>query len=131
MIARARRIPRLNLLIACALAFHGRGVAADAGLDFNRDVIPILSNNCFKCHGPDGKNRKSGLRLDRRDVALKPAETGKVAIVPGRPDESELVRRILSADADERMPPSDSGKRLSDAQKQTLRQWIAEGAEYK
>src|SRR5436305_14746215 len=112
MIARARRILKVIFLIACALAFHGRGMAADGRLDFNRDVIPILSNNCFKCHGPDGENRKSGLRLDRRDVAIKPAETGKVAIVPGKPEESELVRRILSADADERMPPADSGAGL-------------------
>jgi Protein of unknown function (DUF1553)/Protein of unknown function (DUF1549)/Planctomycete cytochrome C len=136
MSSRARRFVSLRWSAAWTLAvvttaFHGRSVSADSRLDFNRDVIPILSNNCFKCHGPDGENRKSGLRLDRRDVALKPAETGKIAIVPGKPDESELVRRILSADGDERMPPADSGKRLSDAQKQTLRQWIGEGAEYK
>ncbi len=100
-------------------------------VDFNRDVIPILSANCFKCHGPDGENRKSGLRLDRRDAAVAPAESGKTAIVPGMPDESELVRRIFADDPDERMPSKDSGKQLTDAQKQTLRRWIGEGAEYK
>jgi hypothetical protein len=105
--------------------------AAKDRIDFNHDVIPILSNNCFKCHGPDAENRKSGLRLDRRDVATNPAELGKIAIVPSKPDESELVHRVFSTDDDERMPPPDSGKRLSDAQKQTLRQWIAEGANYK
>ena len=95
----------------------------DAGrIDFNRDVIPILSTNCFKCHGPDGENRKSGLRLDRREAAIQPAESGKAAIVPGKPDESELVRRIFADDPDERMPSKESGKHLTEAQKQTLRQ---------
>ena len=99
-------------------------------VDFNHGVVPILAENCFKCHGPDAGQRKSGLRLDRREQALKPAESGKVAIVPGKPDDSELVRRIFSSDPDERMPPPDSNKHLSDAQKQTLRNWIAAGAKY-
>ena len=99
-------------------------------VDFNRDVVSILSGNCFKCHGPDSTNRKSGLRLDVRAKALAAAESGKVAIVPSKPEASELVRRIFADDPDERMPPADSNKRLTDAQKQTLRRWIAEGAEY-
>ena len=105
--------------------------SASGHVDFNRDVIPILSGTCFKCHGPDSTNRKSRLRLDVRAAALAPAESGEVAIVPGKPDKSELVRRIFADDPDERMPPKDSDKRLTDAQKQILRQWIAEGAEYK
>jgi mono/diheme cytochrome c family protein len=106
---------------------HGK---QPAQIDFNRDVIPILSANCFKCHGPDPDNRKAGLRLDRREIAIKPAESGAIAIVPGKPDGSELVRRIFSGDPDERMPPKESNKVLSDSQKQMLRRWIAEGAEY-
>ncbi len=102
-----------------------------APLDFTRDVAPILSTNCFRCHGFDALERKSGLRLDRREAATRPAESGSPAIVPGKPDESELVRRIMSADDDERMPPPASKKSLTDAQKQTLRRWIKEGAEYK
>ncbi len=100
-------------------------------VDFNRDVIPILSNNCFHCHGPDPDNRKAGLRLDIRDVAIKQAESGATAIVPGKPDDSELVRRIFSDDPDERMPSKESNKSLTDSQKQVLRRWIAAGAEYK
>jgi hypothetical protein len=102
-----------------------------AHLDFTHDVAPILSANCYRCHGFDERERKSGLRLDQRDGAIQPAESGTPAIVPGKPDESELVRRIFSANDDERMPPPDSKKSLKNAQKQTLRRWIAEGAEYK
>ena len=102
-----------------------------AKVDFNRDVIPVLSNNCFKCHGPDPDNRKAGLRLDIREVAIKPAESGSIAIVPGKPDDSELVHRIFSDDPDERMPSKESNKSLTETQKQILRRWIAEGAEYK
>ncbi|HEX3999389.1 MAG TPA: PSD1 and planctomycete cytochrome C domain-containing protein [Pirellulales bacterium] len=105
--------------------------AAAKPVDFNRDVVPILSNNCFKCHGPDGAQRKARLRLDVGEVATKPAESGSIAIVPGKPDKSELVERIFSSDDDERMPPPKSNKHLSDAQRQVLKQWIAQGAVYK
>src|SRR6516165_3820723 len=67
-----------------------------APLDYSRQIRPILSNNCFKCHGPDEKERKGGLRLDNRDDALKPAESGAAAIVPGKPGESRLVERITA-----------------------------------
>jgi len=97
---------------------------------YNRDVRPILSDNCFACHGPDTANQKSGLRLDAREVAMKPAKSGDPAIVPGEVDASALVARILSDDEDEVMPPPDSHKKLTAKQKETLRQWIAEGAEY-
>lgn len=97
---------------------------------YNRDVRPILSDNCFACHGPDSANQKSGLRLDAREVAMKPAKSGDPAIVPGEVDASALVARILSDDEDEVMPPPDSHKKLTAKQKETLRQWIAEGAEY-
>src|SRR5436305_2277627 len=89
-------------------------------VDFNRDIRPILSNNCYKCHGPDEKERQAGLRFDLREVTLKPAESGKTAIVPGKPDESELIRRVFSKDDDERMPPPDSHKSLTEVQRQLL-----------
>jgi hypothetical protein len=99
-------------------------------VDFNRDVRPLLSDNCFACHGPDTQKIKGGLRLDQRDAALKPAKSGKVALVPGKPDESELVKRILTEDADDQMPPAESHKSLTQAQKELFKRWIAEGAEY-
>jgi hypothetical protein len=108
--------------VACATASP---VRADSPVRFNRDVRPILSENCYLCHGPDKGRRKAKLRLDDREIAL-----GKKAIVPGKPDESELVRRIFAADADERMPPADTHKSLTAAQKETLKRWIADGAVY-
>ena len=98
---------------------------ADRGVRYNRDVRPILRENCFACHGPDSAARKADLRLDLREDAIAAA-----AIVPGKPDESELVRRILSADPDEQMPPPELKKHLTDEQKATLVRWIREGAEY-
>jgi hypothetical protein len=94
-------------------------------LQFNRDIRPILSENCFVCHGPDKGNRKAKLRLDIRDVALE-----RKAIVPGKPEESELVSRIYNTNEDDVMPPLKSNKKLKPAQKKLLQQWIAEGAEY-
>ncbi|MBI3836556.1 MAG: DUF1549 domain-containing protein, partial [Planctomycetia bacterium] len=99
-----------------------------AKVDFNRDIRPILSNNCFQCHGPDDRERKAGLRLDLIEAAKTPAESGQIAIVPGKPELSELVARIYAADADQRMPPADSNKTLTEPQKTLLKQWIAEGA---
>jgi hypothetical protein len=94
-------------------------------VDFNRDVRPILSNKCFACHGPDDKARKAELRLDNRDAAIK-----KEAFVPGKPDESELVRRITSTEASEAMPPAKSGKKLSKADIAILTRWVKDGAHY-
>ncbi|MBA4020190.1 MAG: hypothetical protein C0483_23770 [Pirellula sp.] len=100
-----------------------------AKVDFNRDISPILSNNCFYCHGPDPKHREADLRLDRRDEAVK-LRDGHAAIVPGKPELSELVARITSTDADVQMPPPDSNKKLTPKQIALLKRWIAEGAEY-
>jgi hypothetical protein len=99
--------------------------AADT-LDFNRDVRPILSDKCFQCHGPDEKTLKGDLRLDHRDSAV-----AAKAIVPGSPDASEAIARILSNDPDEVMPPPKTKKTVSAAEADILRRWIAEGAEYK
>src|SRR5262245_40877637 len=80
---------------------------------FNEDIRPILSENCFKCHGPDDGARKGKLRLDVRDEALKPAKSGQVPIMPRAPEKSELIARVTSSDDDERMPPMKSGKTLT------------------
>src|SRR5262245_59379609 len=80
---------------------------------YNRDVRPILSNNCFLCHGRDEKNRKAKLRLDVRESATKPGKADRPPIVPGKPDESEMVRRIFAEDETELMPPPKSHKQLT------------------
>ncbi len=98
---------------------------------FTSKVRPILARHCFKCHGPDDKARKAKLRLDMRSPAVKPAASGAVPIVPGKPEESELVQRIFAEDASERMPPAAAKVPLSESDKQVLKQWIADGAEYK
>jgi hypothetical protein len=96
-----------------------------AKLSYNREIRPILVENCFACHGPDSASRKAGLRLDQRELAVKAG-----AIVPGKPAESEMVQRIFAEKLSERMPPHKSAKKLTDAQKELLRRWIADGAEY-
>src|SRR5882757_3285397 len=88
-------------------------LTAAPALGFNRDIRPILSDNCFACHGPDKNKRDSGLRLDLREEATKPAESGDTAIVPGHPERSQLIARISSVDSDVRMPPSESHKKLT------------------
>ena len=99
-------------------------------VNFNRDVRPILSGHCFKCHGPDDNQRQAGLRLDSRSGALAPMRDGKHAIVPGKPEQSEMVRRILAA-GPLQMPPVTANKPLSAAEKDILRRWVATGAVYK
>ncbi|MBI1900789.1 MAG: PSD1 domain-containing protein [Planctomycetia bacterium] len=96
-------------------------------VEFNRDVRPILSENCFQCHGPDAKVRQAELRLDQKEGLFKEVEGGQT-IVAGEPEESVLFKRITSSDADEHMPPADSGRKLSAKQIETIRQWIAQGA---
>ena len=100
--------------------------AADSPIRFNRDVRSILSDKCFACHGPDAETVEGGLRLDLRDQAVE--HTG--AIVPGDADASELVRRIFSDDPYERMPPPETHKPLTESEKQVLRRWVDQGAEY-
>ena len=88
--------------------------AAPYHVDFNDQVRPILARHCFKCHGPDDKARKAKLRLDQEEAAKQPASSGETPIVPGKPDESELVRRIFADDADELMPPRAANSPLSE-----------------
>ncbi|MCA9147319.1 MAG: DUF1549 domain-containing protein, partial [Planctomycetales bacterium] len=102
--------------------------ARSSEVNFARDIQPILADQCFSCHGPDEQTREAGLRLDKRNAALHPVESGSIAIIPGKPTESELIRRIESDDPDERMPPADSKKLLTVAQKELLSAWIAQGA---
>ncbi len=106
----------------------GMAVAGSGGeLRFNREIRPILADRCFACHGPDEKTREGDLRLDVREEAVDP-KLG--AIVPGKPEESELIARIFETDPDEMMPPPNHPVPLKDSEKETLRQWIAEGAKY-
>jgi hypothetical protein len=113
------------------LAFHTvQAAPPDAPVNYNRDIRPILSNNCFKCHGPDPEERQAGLRLDNRTAALTPTESGRKAIVPGKPEASMLIRRINSNKPDFIMPPPDSNKKLTAAEKDLFKRWIEQGAEY-
>lgn len=112
--------PALTLLCAAVAA-----LPAAEPVEFNRDIRPILSDNCFACHGHDASHRKAKLRLDVREAAL-----AKEAFVPGKPEASELVKRLFLTDPDEVMPPPDSHKTLTAEQKELLRRWVAEGAKY-
>ncbi len=119
------------LLCLAEVIASGVVSAADARvIDFNRDIRPILSNTCYKCHGPDEKERQVGLRLDTQDGMSAKLESGKFAIVPGKPDASELLRRITTSDLDERMPPAGSGKKLEAREIDLLTAWIKQGAPY-
>ncbi|MFM8414099.1 MAG: PSD1 and planctomycete cytochrome C domain-containing protein [Planctomycetota bacterium] len=119
--------PGFFLVIATAAL---QASAPAAGPDFSRDVRPILSNRCFKCHGPDEENQEAGLRLDLRAAALRELDSGARAIVPGHADASELVARITSDDPDLVMPPPHTKVSLSDDEKRILTAWIDAGAEY-
>jgi hypothetical protein len=118
---------RHGRLLGMSLATLAVAAAARAEqpLDFNRDIRPILSENCFYCHGQDGQKREADLRLDDRQAAI---DAG--AIVPGEPGASVMLERIHSTDPDVLMPPPNSNRRLSDAQKEILTRWIEDGAEY-
>jgi len=129
----SRRLLRMTGRIAACLAVATSAASvsgADGGVDFNRDVRPILSDKCFRCHGPDDQTREAGLRLDQRDAALKVLDSGETAIVPGQPDASRLVERIRSTDPAELMPPAEINKPLTDKEMDVLQRWIAEGAQY-
>ncbi len=113
-----------GLAAACLLCPALRAGEAPAPT-YNRDIRPILAENCFACHGPDAGARKAGLRLDRRDAAVK-----KGALVPGDTDKSELIHRIFWDEPSKVMPPPRTKKTLTDRQKDLLKRWVAAGAEY-
>jgi hypothetical protein len=104
-------------------------ITASAEVRFNRDIRPIMAETCFRCHGPDKSSRMAGMRLDIREEALKATTSGAVPIVPGDPDKSAIVQRVFATNA-RIMPPAFAHKELTQAQKDTIRQWVAEGAKY-
>ncbi|WLD14288.1 DUF1553 domain-containing protein [Planctellipticum variicoloris] len=121
----------VGMLAVVLLSSSGRAFAADP-LDYNRDIKPILSNNCFQCHGPDAAERKGGtdgLRLDTAEGATAD-QGGSFAIVPRHPEQSALVARVLSRDPDEVMPPAATGKKLTEREKELLERWVREGGAY-
>src|SRR5688572_12479777 len=118
-------------LVLLALDSASAQTATPAGaVDFQRDIRPILSDNCFACHGPDESTRMAGLRLDMREGAFSERKSGQV-IVPGKPELSVLYKRIAHDQEALRMPPIHSNKKLSQEQKDTLRRWIQQGATWK
>ena len=117
---------QMVLILACFLLVVAVAEAAEK-VDFNRDIRPILSNACFRCHGPDAAVREAELRLDI-PAGLFAKRDGKPAVVPGDPERSELMRRIVHTDAAQRMPPEDSNLKLTATEIALLRRWIKEGA---
>src|SRR6202521_2286711 len=117
---------RLPLILATIVA---TATVSNAAVSFNRDIRPIMSDTCFRCHGPDKAARMAGLRLDIRDEALQARKADVVPIGPRDPDHSAIIQRIFAKDA-RIMPPQFANKELTPAQKETIRQWVAEGAKY-
>ena len=118
---------RSSLATIVFVAHASSAVLAADAVEFQRDIRPILSGNCFACHGPDDESREADLRLDLENEAFGDLG-GYRAIVAGNPEASELFRRIDAKDADERMPPPKSGKSLTPEQIALIRRWIEEGA---
>ncbi len=116
-------------LLAVGCGFAGLSAANAASPEYNRDVRPILSENCFSCHGADSASRKAKLRLDSFEEATAKRTDGSQSIIPGRPDDSEVIRRIFD-DGDDLMPPENSHKVLTAHQKDLLKRWIGDGAKY-
>jgi hypothetical protein len=127
-------LPRLKLFrLAVALAAALPWLAADgaeAKVDFNFQIRPLLSDRCFTCHGPDTRARKKELRLDTKEGLFKKLEDGSLVVKPGDTNQSELIRRIFATD-DDQMPPEKSLRVLNDAEKNLLKRWVEQGAEYK
>ena len=124
------RVSLANLIFGFSLLQASTFVWADESVGFNRDILPILAERCFACHGFDNATRKAGLRLDSAAGATTRLSSGLSAIFPGKPTESELFRRIASTDPDEVMPPPNTGKPLSVRERQLIEIWINQGAQY-
>ncbi len=122
-----RRCAIVWLMLGCGLTGTDRGARADDAVDFRRDVLPILSDRCFQCHGPDAGSRKANLRLDLEADLIRARDP---LVVPGKAAESELILRILSDDDQERMPPPESHLTLKPDQVEILRRWVDEGARW-
>ena len=122
----------VNLIWAVVISFGTQlpsACAQESEVQFNRDVLPILSDTCFACHGPDSRAREADLRLDQRDGLLGRSEAGPI-VRAGHPEQSELWKRISSADPDLKMPPPDQTRQLSKQQIRTLRLWVEQGAQW-
>ena len=122
---RPATLPLLSVIVSGLCS-----ASAEDGLLFNRDIRPLLSEYCFACHGPDEHERKAKMRLDTRDGGAFEKRDGITAIIPGNPDESELMFRLTTEDKDEVMPPPKSGKKLKPAEITLIKKWIAAGAEF-
>ncbi len=116
----------LALVLSAAIA----SAAPPKHVNYSRDIRPILSNTCYKCHGPDEKQRKAGLRLDTKDGAYAKLESGEVAVVPGASTKSAIIQRLTAHDPDVRMPPADSGKTVTPEQIDLIKRWIDQGGEF-
>ena len=116
-------------LAAACLSAVGLVAAQTNRISFNHDIRPIMSDTCFRCHGPDKNSRMAGMRLDIREEAINPIRSGRIPIVPGDPDKSEIIERIF-ADGARIMPPAYAHKTLTQKQKDTIRRWVSEGAVY-
>lgn len=126
MILRVSRLMAAGALTLCAAPGLAAEVSVPETISFNRHIRPILSDKCFACHGPDAGSRKGDLRLDQ-----PPAEGATdPVLVPGNPDASELVKRIITTDPSNQMPPPDQEKQLTEAQKELLKAWVAQGGQY-
>lgn len=110
--------------LCVVIGFVSVAVSAAERVDYNREIRPLLSDRCFSCHGPDSAHRAADLRLDEETAAKESV------IVPGKPEQSELIARLFSEESDTRMPPPDSGKSLSAAERELIRRWVSEGAPY-
>ena len=115
----------LSVLVALSVS-----ALAEDSVDFAREVRPILARHCFACHGPDQAQRKAELRLDTKEGAFSDLG-GYAPVVAGKVDDSEIMARIMSEDADEVMPPGGPEKRLKPEEVATLKRWIAQGATWK
>src|ERR1700722_16131662 len=115
--------------LCASTVWAGTNVALPKTAQFNRDIRPILADNCYSCHGPDKEKRKAGLRLYTKD-GLFTAIKGDTPVVPGKPGQSDIYKRITSHDPDEVMPQSKTGKTLSDQQVALVKRWIEQGAKY-
>eukprot|EP01031_Cornospumella_fuschlensis_P045463 gene45463-biopygen36318 len=121
--------PRLSFLAAAAFLFCAGVARAAAPVDFAREILPILSDACYKCHGPDEGSRKAKLRLDTKE-GLYRTRNDVTVVKPGAPADSELLFRLVSTDAEEVMPPRDAVRQLKPAEIALLQRWVAEGAPY-
>src|SRR5580704_7575190 len=120
----------LAIALGSAMAASHASAAGPKRVNYSRDIRPILSNTCYKCHGPDENQRKAGLRLDKKEGAYTKLESGDVAVVPGASAKSAVWQRLTAKDPDVRMPPADSGKTIAPEQIELIKRWIDEGAEF-